>query len=44
MSQISAYTGDNAKDIIIQWVRDNGYTPDDVRIKQRDGTVWAERK
>lgn len=42
-NQIAAYTGPDAKEIIIQWVRVNGFTPDDVKILQRGETVWAEK-
>ena len=41
--QIAAATGPEAKDTIIKWVKDHGYTKDDVKILQRGETVWAER-
>lgn len=41
--QIAACTGPDAREVIVKWVREQGYTPDDVKILQRGDTVWAER-
>lgn len=43
-NQIVAYTGPDAKEIIIAWVREQGFTQDEVKILQRGETVWAEKK
>lgn len=42
--QIAAYTGPDAKDVILAWVREQGHTKDSVKILQRGETVWVEIK
>lgn len=42
--QIAAYTGSDAKEVIIKWVRDNNLTPDNVVIKKSGDTVWVEKR
>jgi hypothetical protein len=41
-NQLAAYTGPDAKEIIIAWVREQGYVSGQVKIKQQGETVWVE--
>lgn len=42
--QIAAYTGPDAKEVILAWVKEKNYTPNDVVIKKSGDTVWVEKK
>jgi hypothetical protein len=40
--QIAACSGDGAKEEILAWVREKGYTSGQVSIRQQGDTVWVE--
>ena len=42
--QIAACIGTGAKDVVIAWVKEQGYTKDDVKILQSGETVWVEKR
>lgn len=42
MKQIAAYTGPEAKNVILAWVREQGYVSGQVKIRQQGETVWVE--
>ena len=42
MKQIAAACGPEAKEVIIAWVREQGYVSGQVRIRQHGESVWVE--
>ncbi len=40
---IASCTGEDCQSMIVQWVKDNGYTKDEVKILKSGETVWVEK-
>lgn len=41
---LAACTGEGCRELMIRWCHDNGYTRKDVKILEKDDTVWVQKR